>query len=184
MKDNVDIIVDKIKNSRKCGIIINTLDNKQVDEMKKEIEKRLNFSSICCYSLKRDEVLKYGRYPLNIVESLFQSAETNFLFDKTIIFLDGIQKLANKDVNIKKYDSMSKLMNFEDKNSFLNLVDNLKANTNVFLIMQSDIDEENLSDEFLVRFDFLKETKTLDELLDEGRTFKEINKTFKDISER
>lgn len=184
MKDNIDIIVDKIKNSRKCGIIINTLNNKQVDEMKKEIEEKLNPLSICCYSLKRDEVLRYGRYPLNIVESLFQSAKTNYLFDKTIIFLDDIQKLANKDVNFKKYDSMSKLMNFEDKNIFLSLVDNLKANTNVFLIMQSDIDKENLSDEFLVRFDFLKEVKTLDELLDEGRTFKEINNIFKDISER
>lgn len=180
MKDNIDIIVDKIKNSRKCGIIINTLDNKQVDEMKKEIEEKLNPLSICCYSLKRDEVLKYSRYPLNIVESLFQSAETNFLFDKTIIFLDSIQKIANKDVNIKKYDSMSKLMNFEDKNNFLNLVDNLKANANVFLIMQSNIDEENLSDEFLARFDFLKETKSLDELLNESKSFKEINDVYKE----
>lgn len=184
MKDNIDIIVDKIKNSRKCGIIVNTLNNTEVCEMKQEIEKRLEQSSICFYTLHRREVTMYERYPMKSVKSMIDSSKTNFMFDRTIIFLDSIQKLADINVNKDKTKSLSHLINFEDKENFLHLMDNIKPIDHVFLIIQTNLAEEKISDDFLVRFDYVEELKSIDQLIEEGKSFKDINKVFKDISER
>lgn len=172
MKNELKNIINQINECKKKGTVLFTEDSNSFYDYKEKITKELDGKCV----FFQEDFLNISDTIASIHDHI-ECAKLMFKIkkiDKAIIFIDNIELISDKE----RINANNKIRRKEAR--FLAEVDKIPSNSNIFLLMQSS-SNVNLDEAFLRRFNVVNEKqKSLDELLDEGKTFKEVNNIYKD----
>ncbi len=172
MEKELNSIINQINEHKKKGTVLFTEDNNSFYDYKEKIKEELDGKCV----FFQEDFLNISGTMANIHDYI-ESAKLMFKvrkIDKAIIFIDNIELISDE----KRINANNKIRLKEAR--FLIEVDKIPSDLNIFLLMQSS-SNVNLDEAFLRRFYVVGEKqKSLDELLDKGKSFKEINNIYKD----
>ncbi len=169
MNNELKEIIKQINNYKKPGTII--FSNKEDFDIYEDKIKEIFKDDDYLYFDINKNLKNYSDF--KYFKQIIQSSKTIIASEfasKAIIFIKDIQDIASVNPNVTR-------------DLFLDIINKPLFSDDFYLVMQSS--NKNLDKSFLENFNVIDNMpKTLDDLLKEGRTFKDINKVFKDISER
>ncbi len=170
MEKELNLIINQINECEKKGTVLFTKDSNSFYNYKEKIKKEIDGK--CAFF--QEDFLNMSGTMANI-RNYIESAKLMFKaikIDKAIIFINNIDLISDEekmDIDTRRKEAR-----------FLMEVDKIPSDLNIFLLMHSPSDKK-LDEALLRRFYVVDEKqKSLDELLDEGKSFKEINNIFKE----
>lgn len=169
MKKELNLIINQINECKTKGTVLFTKDSNSFYDYMEKVKKEINGK---CVFFKED--LLNSSNPGACIHDCIESAKfmLNKKIDKAIIFIDNIDLISDEekmDIDTRRKEAR-----------FLMEVDKIPSDLNIFLLMHSPSGKK-LDEALLKRFYVIDEKqKSLDELLDEGKSFKEINNIYKD----